>query len=51
MVSTKEKAAPENLKPLAKPLNRGTTNAAQVALPQSPILRRGGLTFVVGGCC
>jgi hypothetical protein len=30
----------ENLKPLAEPLNRGATVAAQVALPQSPILRR-----------
>jgi hypothetical protein len=35
-----KKAAPENLKPPVEPLNRGTTDAAQVALPQSLILRR-----------
>jgi len=41
-----EKAASGELKPLAEPLNLGTIDAAQVALPQSPILRRsGGLSY------
>ena len=35
-----KKTASEGLKPLAEPLNRGAAGAAQVALPQSPILRR-----------
>ena len=33
------------LKPLAEPLNRGAADAAQVALPQSPILRRSRATI------
>ena len=36
----KRKSGFRKLKPLAEPLNRGATDAAQVALPQSPILRR-----------
>lgn len=36
----KPKTASGGLKPLAEPLNPGAAGAAQVALPQSPILRR-----------
>ena len=38
--SGESKTASGDLKPLAEPLNRGAADAAQVALPQSPILRR-----------
>ena len=41
----KRKRLQSGLKPLAEPLNRGALDAAQVALPQSPILRRSEATL------